>query len=83
MKKEEFYSTILGKSVTITGGTKGMGFSYTGYVTDIIGDTVIIDNLVVVLSGIIMNIDHIENHFHVNFDNGNEIFVSLLDNFKQ
>lgn len=83
MKKEEFYSQILGENLTITGGAQGLGFSYTGKVTDIIGDTIIIDNFVVVLSGLIINIDHSENHFHVNFDNGNEIFVSLLDNLKQ
>lgn len=77
MSKEELYDRILGKDIVITGGTNGLGFSVNGNVKSIIGNMIMIDNIMVVLSSEYVNIDNNENHFHVNINNESELFISL------
>lgn len=77
MSKEEFYDAILGKNVDATGGTNGLGFSVNGNVTNIIGNMIIINNFMIVLSGESVKIDNNGNHFHVNINNESELFVSI------
>lgn len=80
MKKEELYNEILGEEITITGGTNGVGFSCTGVVNNIKGDTIMIDNIIVVLSGNDVKIEQNENHFHININKQSEIFISKIIN---
>ena len=82
MSKEELYDRILGKDIVITGGTNGLGFSANGNVKNIIGNMIMIDNIMVVLSSEYVNIDNNENHFHVNINNDIFRLHNLFSPFK-
>lgn len=83
MKKEEFYNLIIGKTIVITGGADGLGFSYTGLVNNIKDDTLMIDNLIVVLDIDDVDIDSNENNIHIKINKKNSLWVTILDNIKQ
>ncbi len=83
MSKEEFYGVILGKTVTMTGGCGGLGFSMNGVISNIVGDVIMIDDNFVDISSQNVQITQDEEDFHVKLDNGNLLFVAILDNIKQ
>lgn len=77
MTKEQFYDRILGKDVVVTGGNNCLGFSANGIVKDIIGNMIIIDNFMILISSEYVEIDSNEIGYYVNINNESVLFFSF------